>query len=328
MEEMTDDLRKPRWVFSTVGVAFSALILAAFLGNLVISLLPRLIWGGENPVSQTSWWKWLLSFAPMYLLAFPTCYLVLRKQPVTTVAKQKLTGKQFMTLLPICFFLMYAGNLAGTVLSLLFSWGTAENALNEFAMDDSPLKVLVMVVLAPVFEELICRKVLVDRVRRFGEKNAVLLSGLVFGLLHQNLYQFFYAFALGCVFAYVYLRTGRLRYPVIFHMIINFMGSVVAPFVLSNLDLELLEKLGTAAVTKAQLLEFIPGFLLYLAYSMVFMGLSVLGLILFLIKRRSLIWKETEEQLPQDTAAKTTWLNPGMLLYTALCLAGIVMALL
>lgn len=328
MEEKTYDLRKPRQVFSTVGFAFFALIIAAFAGNLVIQLLPQLIWCGDDPVSHTSWWKWLVSFLPMYALAFPTCYLVLRKQPVTLIEKQKLTGKQFMTLLPICFFLMYAGNLVGTILSLLFSWGTAENAISELAMDQSPLKVLVMVVLAPIFEELICRKVLVDRVRRFGEKNAVLLSGLIFGLLHQNLYQFFYAFALGCVFAYVYLRTGRLRYPVIYHMMINFMGAVIAPFILENLDLELLENLGTVAVTKTQLLEFIPGFLLFMGYSMIFMGLSVFGLVLLIVKRRSLCWKETEEQLPQDTAAKTTWLNPGMIVYTALCLAGIVMALL
>ncbi len=327
MDEQNYDLRQARRSFSRIGFSFSALLAAAFLGQLLLSFLPVAIWGEEEVLSQTSWWKWVLSFVPMYLLAFPTCYLVIKKLPTHPIEKRTLTKKQFLTLIPICFCLMYAGNLVGNILSLLLSWGRAENALNNFAMDQSPLKILVMVILAPTLEELICRKVLIDRSRHFGEKNCVLLSGLIFGLLHQNLYQFFYAFALGCVFAYVYIRTGRLRYSVILHMLINFMGSVIAPFVLSNVDLTFLETLITGEATMEQVYGFLPGFLLMMGYSMVLMGLSVFGLVLLIIKRRSLTWQETPEHLPQGTAFKTTWCNPGMIVYTLLCLVMIVLAL-
>ena len=52
----------------------------------------------------------------------------------------------------------------------------------------------------------------------------------MFGLFHLNLFQFFYAFGLGLMFGYVYMRTSQLRYSIVMHMIINFNGSVLAPW--------------------------------------------------------------------------------------------------
>ena len=149
-----------------------------------------------------------------------------------------------------------------------------------------------MVILAPLLEELICRKLLIDRTVRYGEKLSVLMSGLIFGLLHQNLFQFFYAFALGSVFAYVYVRTGRIRYTIILHAIVNFLGAVVAPAVLSVLNMDALEKLEAGEISVELLMEILPGYLVLMAYSTVLMGLSVFGLVLLILKLRGkLLWK-------------------------------------
>ena len=43
------------------------------------------------------------------------------------------------------------------------------------------------------------RKLLIDRIVPFGQRVAVVVSGLAFGLFHGNFYQFFYAFSLGAV---------------------------------------------------------------------------------------------------------------------------------
>ena len=64
---------------------------------------------------------------------------------------------------------------------------------------------------APVVEEFIFRKFLIDRVYRYGEWVAILTSGLMFGLFHENLAQFFFATLIGCFFAFFYiLRVLRL----------------------------------------------------------------------------------------------------------------------
>lgn len=226
---------------------------------------------------------------------------------------------------------MYGGNLIGTGLSMLLSGGKAENAVAEVAMDQSFLKVLVMVILAPLVEEYICRKQIIDRTRQYGEKTAVLLSGLTLALLHQNFFQFFYAFGLGLIFAYIYTRTGKLRYSVVFHMIINFMGSVVAPWILTLVDLDALSNLDPNA-TDAELMgvlgQFLPGFALYMLYALFLMGMALAGLILLILKFRKLIWHPAAEELPKGTAFKTVYLNVGMVIYVLLCAGGIVLALL
>ena len=81
--------------------------------------------------------------------------------------------------------------------------------------------VVFLVILGPIFEEWMFRKQLIDHTRKYGEKTAILLSGLAFGLFHMNLFQFFYAFLLGVMFGYIYMRTSKLRYSTAMHMIIK-----------------------------------------------------------------------------------------------------------
>ena len=328
MDEMNVDLRTARRRFSLVGFAFSALIAVALLAQVGLLLAEKLIWGDAEPAGGASWWMWLQTFLPMYLLAFPACMLLFKVGiPASPIPRRSLTLKEFLTLIPICFCLMYGGNLVGTVLSMLLSGGQAVNTVQEYAMDQSFLKVLMMAILAPLLEELICRKLLIDRIGCYGEKLTVLLSGLIFGLLHQNLFQFFYAFALGSVFGFVYLRTGKLRYTVILHAIVNFLGAVVAPAVLSLVDMEAIEKLSTGEATVEQLLSILPGYLILMTYSGILMGLSVFGVVLLILKLRRLTWNPTAAQLPRKQGLKAAFLNVGMILYIVICLIMTVLAL-
>ena len=77
-------------------------------------------------------------------------------------------------------------------------------------------------------EEIFYRKLVIDRLRRYGELFAVIASGILFGLIHGNFSQFFYAAMIGIVFGIVYLRTGRIRYTIGLHMAINLVGGVYA----------------------------------------------------------------------------------------------------
>ena len=190
-----------------------------------------------DALNNSSWIVWLTTFVPLYLIAVPIGLLLLRKIPTEPAEKSKLSAKHFILVLIICIPIMYIGNLLGTVLASLISGGNSANALIDFAFDKSPLKIVVLVILAPVIEEYIFRKQIIDRVKKYGEKTAFFLSAFAFAMFHMSLYQFFYAFGLGLIFAYVYIRTGRLRYSVALHIIINFVGSVVAPWLASKVDL-------------------------------------------------------------------------------------------
>jgi hypothetical protein len=99
--------------------------------------------------------------------------------------------------------------------------------------------------LAPIFEELIFRKFLIDRTYKYGERNAIILSGLMFGLFHTNLGQFFYAFIIGAIFAWVYIRTGNILYSMSMHLLINLLGGTVPILLLSHVDISSISEMST-----------------------------------------------------------------------------------
>lgn len=330
MDEQTYHLPQAKKTFSRIGIAFSTILVVSTVLQLLWFWLPDVILGENNPLNASSWWMWLGSIVPMQLIGIPLGVLVMRKLPTQKPEDHKLSAKHFLEFLAMSFCLMYVGNWIGTFLSTGLSGGNAQNAVAEMAMDTNPLKILAMVILAPLLEEFICRKVVIDRTRQYGEKLSVVLSALIFGLLHQNLFQFFYAFGLGLIFGFIYIRTGRLRYTVLLHIIINFMGGVVAPWIISQVDMNALMSLDPTAST-AEIMalyeQILPGLGLLLAYVTVLLGLAITGLVLLIRRFKSLYWADAEEQLPKGTVGKTVYRNVGMILYMVLCAVSIILAL-
>ncbi len=76
--------------------------------------------------------------------------------------------------------------------------------------------------LIPAAEELLYRGVVYKRMRAvFGVRLAIILSALLFGLMHGNLVQFLYAGLLGLLLAYLLERTGSVWAPVLAHIAAN-----------------------------------------------------------------------------------------------------------
>lgn len=331
MNETTYDFIPAKRAFSRVGLAMSAIVLISTVLQVLWFVVPGILLGPGDPVTNSSWWLWLGTIVPLYMIAIPVGLLIMGTLPAQKPQDVRLSVKEFFSFIPMCLCLMYGGNIIGNVMSGVLSGGTAENALLDYAMDTHPLKVVVIVILAPLLEEYVCRKQIIDRTRQYGERIAVLLSALVFALLHQNLFQFFYAFGLGLIFAYIYTRTGRLRYPILLHGFINFLGSVVAPWLLSNVDLTAMENIDPNAseeVLMETLMPMLPGFLMFMLYSFLLIGFAIFGLVLLALKCGKLTWWKAQYQLPAGTAAKTVYWNVGMVLYILLCTAAIILSLL
>lgn len=330
MNETSCDLTQARRTFSRIGLALCAILVITTLLQILWIVVPKAIWGEDNWMATSSWGIWLGTFIPLYLAAIPVGLLIMQKLPAEKPQENMLGAKNFFVFFAIGSCMMYGGNLIGTMMSSVLSGGNAQNALLDYAMDTNPLKIVFMVILAPLLEEYVCRKQIIDRTRRYGEKTAVLLSAVIFGLLHQNLFQFFYAFGLGLVFGYIYIRTGRLRYTVLLHSIVNFMGSVIAPWILSMLDMEALFNMDPNAAPEELMAlygQMLPGLMAYLLYALFLIGMAITGLVLLIIKCRKLIWKEAESQLPKGTVVKTVYWNVGMVLYILLCAASTILSL-
>lgn len=318
--------------FSRLGLgAFVILALATAL-QIAVSVILQ---AASPSWASEPWAMWVLTFAPLYCVAMPVGLLIMRSVPSHPAEPSAFGAGRFLTLIPICIFLMYAGNLVGTLITSLFGMlkgGEVANPLEAYALGDASIfiKILVMVILAPLFEEFIFRRVLIDRMRIYGEKTAVVTSALMFGLFHGNLSQFFYAAALGALFGYVYVRTGRLRYSAGLHMGVNALGSVVAPYLLENAGLEKFsgdtsELLGDPAAL-GELVT--PGLLLFGLYAVMLVAFAILGLVLLCVHAKRMAYAPAERELPPEGRFKLVWCNVGMILLVLGCVVMIVFSIL
>ena len=315
------DLKEAKKHFSKLGVGTFAILGIGTAAQFLLIHVVNSVW---PQVMEHSWGMWLLTFAPIYLIAVPIGLLLLRKVPAKPLEKHDLKPSRYMVTAIICIFMMYAGNILGTIITALLQLlpgVSAGNPILNYATDNALLpKVLFMVILAPVIEEYIFRKQLIDRMHIYGEKLAVITSALMFGLFHGNLSQFFYAFALGLVFGYVYLKTGKLRYSIGLHMLINLIGSVIGPFFLEKIAVvDTMETLDFAALEPVM-----PWLIAFGAYVLVLIGLAITGLVLLCINKRRVSFTLAEMELPKGSRFKTAYVNVGMILLAVGCLALIV----
>jgi membrane protease YdiL (CAAX protease family) len=82
--------------------------------------------------------------------------------------------------------------------------------------------ILSTVVAAPILEEVLFRGLIFESCReRFGGGSAVLISALLFGLIHIVPVQMINAFVVGLILGYVYLKTNSLLSVIILHAINN-----------------------------------------------------------------------------------------------------------
>ena len=175
-----------------------------------------------------------------YILPFPIFYWLMKNISSTKLEKTGIGIKTFILYLGITITLMWIGNLIGlTITSLLSSTMQSDitNPVQELINNAGIwFNIIIISLLAPIFEEILFRKLLIDRTIKYGAKVSIILSAVIFALFHGNLNQFFYALLMGGFFAYVYIKTGKIIYTMILHGIINLMGSVVSLFVANSVN--------------------------------------------------------------------------------------------
>ena len=91
-------------------------------------------------------------------------------------------------------------------------------------------------VMAPVFEEWFCRGMIMRGLMANGKSAwfAIIVSSLVFAFIHLNPWQAIPAFLLGCLFGFVYYRTGSLKITMLMHCANNTLAIVVSRIDLFN----------------------------------------------------------------------------------------------
>ena len=313
-----DWLRRVHRNFSRIGASLCLMVVIWYaFATLAEGVLHAALGGGDMP----NWATYVGSGVPLYLLAMPAAVLIMGRSTVIETRKFDMRPGMFFKLLLMCFPLIWLGGVIGNMLSMLLSDGQATDSVSELAMQLNVWNVVFLVVVGPVFEEWLFRKQLIDRIRKYGEKTAIVFSALAFGLFHMNLFQFFYAFALGLMFGYVYMRTSKLRYSVAMHMIVNFNGGVLAPWVLSRVDLEQLDKMASSAGqgNEAAMVQWIAsngtGLAIMLVYFLLYGAVMIAGLVLLARNFKRFEFYTAPEELPRGMRARTAFGNVGVITF-------------
>ena len=312
-------LKQARRDFSRIGASLCLMVVVWYaLATVLEGALHAAVGGkGETP----NWVTYVGSGVPLYLIAMPIAVMLMGKSTVIETRKFDMKPGLFFKLLLMCLPMMWVGSVFGSMLSMVLSNGEATDRVADLAMQTNIWNVVFLVIVGPIFEEWLFRKQLIDHTRKYGEKTAILLSGLAFGLFHMNLFQFFYAFLLGLMFGYVYTRTSKLRYSTAMHMIINFNGGVLAPWVLTRVDLDQLEKVseaaenGNAAAMEQWASQNVEGLAIMLVYFVLYGAVILAGFVLLIRNFKRFEFYTAPEELPRGTRVKTVCGNVGMIMF-------------
>ena len=275
----------------------------------------------------------MLSVVPMYLVGMPLLILFVKQVPADKVERRPMKAGSFVVAAIMCFAIVYLSNLAGNIMTWVIGnmkGSMIQNEIADVATSVSIWMVLIyMVLCAPIMEEYVFRKLIVDRTVRYGQGAAVLVSGLMFGLFHGNLNQFVYAFTLGMFLAFLYVKTGNLKITIALHMMINFMGGVVSTLLLKLVDLDTyMQLIESGSFDKLQIYmrEHLVLWLAYLLFLFFVIGMMVAGgilLIVFLATGKFALAKG-RAALPRGKRFSTVMLNVGMILYCIFWIAMII----
>lgn len=313
--------RAARRTLSRLGLAYFLFFAVALGGQVLLLLLSERIFPG---FSETLPGTWLLSLLPMYALALPVFYLLLRPLPRAVPEVRRLRVRHFFLFFLIAYAVLYVSNLVGSLFNLLTEavTGVSSTADAIEMIEASPLgyTLLFAVLIGPALEELMFRRLVLSRLLPFGEGFAVLLSSLLFALFHANLAQLFYAFAVGAVLAFVTVKTGRLRYAVMLHCAINFCGSILPLLVLRGIPLEMPEEM-----TAEMLLLLLPSLLLLIAYLGTVLLAVAAGLFLLVRTLRRVRLTPAPAPIPQEER-RYLLLSPGMLLFAVTAVGTILLS--
>lgn len=294
------------------------ILISQGLSVLSAYFLPEVIKSSDNAAI-------IISSAIQYLVAFPIfCYMI-KKIPVTSAPKtSKLSLKELLKFLTVTIFLMYLGNYISLLIMSVVEENlgiTPENTIDTvLTQTDYIISIVIVGIIGPIVEEMIFRKLLIDRLVPYGERVAVLLPALIFGLVHGNLYQFFYAFLIGIALSYIYVKTGKMLYTAIIHCFINLFFGVFASYVMSFIDMEKILELATDEALfieyiNANIMSLIP----YCIYLVVFYAAMFIGIFNF----NKMIYKFRLEKgkivFPKGKALEITMFNPGAIALITAC---------
>ncbi len=224
---------------------------------------------------------------------------------------KKKTGREFMCFgKPVSYSLMFSAVFSGFFICLIGNYATdvfvtfAESVGIELSSPDFEIPedtfsriiyALSVAVVPAIVEEFAFRGAVMQPLRKYGDRFAIIASSLVFALLHGNLIQAPFALIAGIGMGYAVCITNSIWTGVIIHFLNN-LYSVLISFLIADIpDEDMLNKL-------------------YLLITFSLYAFSILGSVVFIILKRRRKLKKSASVLSATEKYSALFINPPIII--------------
>ncbi len=203
-------------------------------GIVGITILSMLLFSPVNFILNNMIGK-EISFLVYYLLAmgvpFGIAHLINNKISGINGYDFSLSSIKIMVLASITTIAIQTGITSPIVNSLPMS-EFMKKIFIEFANQKGVFSFLSIVIAAPILEELIFRGIILNGLlRRYSPIKSIIISSILFGIVHLNPWQFIGALLFGLFSGWVYYRTRKLTLPIIIHFVNNLVAFLTMYFI-------------------------------------------------------------------------------------------------
>ncbi len=196
----------------SVNLVFLATVLMSIAGSLVMPWV----------VEYTDNYFIVLLLSQIVLVIPSAVYLITQKVNLAQAIRFK--GIRISNIILIVIFAYLISPLMNLInaLSMLYVQNDTTDFMNNIVSNNGFLLSLIMIALIPcILEESVYRGIFYNEYSKVSPLKGIFLSGFLFGIIHGNLNQFSYAFAMGIVFALLIEATDSILSTMIVHFFIN-----------------------------------------------------------------------------------------------------------
>lgn len=162
-------------------------------------------------------------------------YVIYRKAPIVRAEKWFRREDAFVDLGSILLVLIVGLglNILVSQFHLLPETTSYESASKVLYSGGFVIKILCNAIFVPVLEELLYRGIIAGQLEVMyqNKKIAILLSAVLFGIMHFNVVQFLYAGICGVVLGMIYLKNHKIWVPIVAHGLTNLIVVLYTTFI-------------------------------------------------------------------------------------------------
>jgi|SRR6056297_75651 len=179
-----------------------------------------------------------LSFLIYYLVAmgvpFVLAHFLRKKETGVTEYNFGNASTKLMAFLIITIIAIQTG-IVMPIINLVPMPEFMQEIFLEFAQQDGLFSFIAIVIAAPVIEELIFRGIILDGLlKKYSPAKSIILSSVLFGIVHLNPWQFISALIVGVFSGWVYYKTRKLSLSILIHAANNLFAFAMVYFMSSE----------------------------------------------------------------------------------------------